>query len=197
MKKISKCCNKIAYKQEVGNYFCSHCISICDIKYNFKFLYLIFTVLVMWININCYAPNNINIKIQNKEHSIEDLNDYYKVNPLKIEIIESNGNSMAISFKDAKGLMQITSICLEDYNKLNKAKYTQKELFDPIINKKIANWYISKRIPQLLKEHKLRINVQNILICYNGGINICIKYNKTGKLNSETQNYLNKYFKQI
>ncbi len=34
--KKSKCCNSKAIKQEAGNYFCSHCISICDVKYSFK-----------------------------------------------------------------------------------------------------------------------------------------------------------------
>jgi hypothetical protein len=37
--KKSKCCSAIAHKQEAGNYFCSHCISICDVKHDFKPIY--------------------------------------------------------------------------------------------------------------------------------------------------------------
>jgi hypothetical protein len=31
--KKSKCCNTEVHKQEAGNYFCSHCISICEDDY--------------------------------------------------------------------------------------------------------------------------------------------------------------------
>ncbi len=197
MKKLSKCCNATAHKQIVGNYFCSNCVSICEVKNSFKTLYMALTLLIVFINISCYAPNFVLLHLPEIEYTKEVLSDYYKVNPLKVEIIESNGNTMAISLKDAKGLMQITSICLEDYNKQNNTNYTENELFNPKINKKIANWYIRIRIPNLLKEQDLKVNVQNILICYNGGINACINFNKTGKLNQETQDYLNKYFKNI
>jgi len=199
MKKLSKCCNATVHKQTIGNYFCSNCISICNIKYNFKSITSkILTLILIFINISCKAPYAVYLKTNKKvEYTKEVLNDYYKVNSLKVEIIESNGNTMAISLKDAKGLMQITSICLDDYNKQNNTNYTENNLFNPKINKKIANWYIGIRIPNLLKEQGLKVNVQNILICYNGGINSCINFNKTGKLNTETQDYLNRYFKQI
>ena len=193
----SKCCNSVAHKQEAGNYFCSHCISICDIKYDLKPIFSsVLMLLLIFVNISCYAPNLVSKKsiyTPNKTN----LDAYYQTNPLIIEIIESNGNTKAVSFKDAKGIMQITEICLNDYNKINNTNYTEDDLFIADINKNIANWYISKRIPQLLKEHRIKTNVMNVLICYNGGINECLKYQKTKYLNKETQDYINKYFQNI
>ena len=197
MKKHSKCCNSVAHKQEAGNYFCSHCISICDVKYDLKPIFsLVLMLLLVFVNISCYAPNLVSKKSVYTPNKTN-LDAYYKTNPLIIEIIESNGNAKAISFKDAKGIMQITEICLNDYNKINNTNYTEDDLFITNINKTIANWYISKRIPQLLREHKIKTNVMNVLICYNGGINTCLEYQKTKHLNKETQDYINKYFQNI
>jgi len=56
--KKSKCCSTKAYKQETGNYFCSHCISVCETKSSFKPLFLLFTGVILLLSINCYAPNN-------------------------------------------------------------------------------------------------------------------------------------------
>lgn len=196
MNKTSKCCKASVTKQHVGNYFCNHCISICEIKCNIKSLHIIFSLFVLLISISCYAPNLVSKKSVYTPNKTN-LDAYYKTNPLIIEIIESNGNAKAISIKDAKGIMQITEICLSDYNKINNTNYTEDDLFIVDINKTIANWYISKRIPQLLKEHKIKINVMNVLICYNGGINTCLEYQKTKYLNKETQDYINKYFQNI
>jgi len=190
----SKCCNTKAYKQEAGNYFCSHCISICEIKM-YNPIYAIFTFLILLININCYAPNSLNKKVY-PENKVS-LDDYYKANPLIIKVIESNGNTKSVSFKDAKGIMQITNICLNDYNNINKTHYNENDLFIKDINIKIADWYLSERIPSLLKEHNIKVNVMNILICYNAGILECIKFQNTKHLNLETQNYINKYFQSI
>ena len=55
-----------------------------------------------------------------------------------IKEIESNGNPLAYNFKSqARGVYQITPICLEDYNIYHDKKYIESELFNPIINKKI------------------------------------------------------------
>lgn len=56
--KKSKCCGTKVHKQEVGNYFCSHCISICEVQSSFKPFFLLFTGVIMFLSINCYAPNN-------------------------------------------------------------------------------------------------------------------------------------------
>lgn len=57
--KKSKCCSAIAHKQEVGNYFCSHCISICDVKYDLKPVFsLVLMLLLIFVNTSCYAPKD-------------------------------------------------------------------------------------------------------------------------------------------
>lgn len=193
---LSKCCNAKAIKQEAGNHFCSHCISICETKRSFSKLLLLPLLLLSSYG---FTPNYaMSYKMDYSEQTSEKtILDYYKVNPMIIEVIESNGNSFAISIKDAKGIMQVTNICLLDYNKANKTNYTESQLFIPEINKEVANWYISIRIPELLKERHLKVNVANVLICYNGGIQEAIRYNTRGELNEETKNYLIKYFHSI
>mgnify|MGYP000007518258 CR=1 FL=1 len=117
-------------KQEAGNYFCSHCISICDTSYSFKpVISLLLVLMLISINLSCKAPNLV-FKTSNYVPNKINLDAYYETNPLIIQIIESNGNKKAISFKDAKGLMQITNICLKDYNKLNNTNYYENDLFD-------------------------------------------------------------------
>ena len=114
--------------------------------------------------------------------------------------IESNNNPTAYNPKtQAVGLYQITPICLKEYNSYHKTKYTKKDLFNPKINKKIAFWYLNKRIPQMLKYYGYKITVENILICYNWGIGNFIKWKqgRIKKLPKETRDYLRKYFELL
>ena len=116
--------------------------------------------------------------------------------------IESSNNPLAYNPKtQAIGLYQITSICLKEYNSFHKTKYTKKDLFNPTINKKIAFWYLNKRIPQMLKYYKCSVTIENILICYNWGIGNFLKWKKREgdikKLPEETREYLRKYFKLL
>lgn len=56
--KTSKCCEASVTKQYAGNYFCNHCISICETKYNIKPLHIVFSLFVLLISISCYAPKD-------------------------------------------------------------------------------------------------------------------------------------------
>ncbi len=90
----------------------------------------------------------------------------------------------------ARGLYQITEICLADYNKYHDIPYQIEELYDDEVNETIAKWYIYKRIPQLLKHIKAEDTVTNRLIAYNCGFS-CV-----GKpLPRETEHYIKKYYK--
>jgi hypothetical protein len=191
---MTKCCNKKQIKQYDNGLYCSNCL----IKHEkedlpFKLIFLFFLLFftksfgIMMINNNktTYGINKTNII------------DYYKVNPLIIEIIESGGNSKVVSFKSAVGIMQITQPCLDDYNKAFKTKYSLNDMFNIYLNKKVSIWYLKKRIPELLKKSKIKISLINVLICYNAGIQNCIIYNKTGKLPQETKDYLIKYLKNV
>jgi soluble lytic murein transglycosylase-like protein len=109
----------------------------------------------------------------------------------KIVSIESNGNAKAYNTSSkARGLCQITPICLQEYNNFHSLKYSLNDLFNAEINKTIASWYLETRIPQLLRHFKISVTQRNILICYNSGINTLVK-NKT--LKAETRNYILKY----
>jgi len=112
-----------------------------------------------------------------------------------IAVIESSGNPLAYNPNTkATGLYQITPICLEEYNNYHKVKFTQKDLFKPDINKKIASWYLYRRIPEMLMVNGYSPSTENILICWNWGIGNFLKW-KAGKksLPRETKNFLDKY----
>ena len=108
--------------------------------------------------------------------------------------IESNYNVKAYNKKSgARGLYQITPVCLEDYNKYNKAAVTLNDLFSPEVNKKIAKWYLEKRIPQMLKYYNIKITWDNVLWCYNGGIGRV----KKNIMDNETLLYTERYLQLV
>jgi soluble lytic murein transglycosylase-like protein len=114
-----------------------------------------------------------------------------------LKIVESSGNPKAYNKKSqARGLYQITPIVLKEWNNYHpKQKYDDPELlFNPNVNQQIAQWYISERIPQMLKVYKKPLTIDNILASYNAGI----KYVKEGlPLPKETKGYLKKYYKAL
>ena len=115
----------------------------------------------------------------------------------KIYQIESSMNPEAVNKRSgARGLGQITSIALKDWNNLNpNEKYTKKDLFNPVINRKISRWTMNERIPQMLRSMKIQDTPTNRLIAYNWGIGNLKKFvdGKIKKLPKETENYLLKY----
>jgi soluble lytic murein transglycosylase-like protein len=126
-------------------------------------------------------------------HSSAYAEKYVKIG--RIIKIESSGNPNAYNpGSGARGLCQITAICLKEWNNFHPAqKYSANQLFNPEINMKIAEWYLNVRIPQMLKHYGKEVNIKNIIICYNAGINYVINRNKP--LKKETADYLMKYGK--
>jgi len=108
-----------------------------------------------------------------------------------ISTIESSNNPYAYNPKtEARGLFQITPICLREWNNFHpNEQYSLDDLFDPQINTKIAKWYLTRRIPQMLRYYKKPVTIENILICYNAGI----KYVLKGEIPEETRKYIEKY----
>jgi soluble lytic murein transglycosylase-like protein len=113
-----------------------------------------------------------------------------------IKQIESSGRADAVSFKGAKhgrGLYQISEVCLKEWNNFNPEEtYTVEDLFDGVINLKIADWYMNKRIPQMLKHYEVEDTDENRLWAYNAGIGNVIK----GIKPEETRLYIKKYYEQ-
>lgn len=109
----------------------------------------------------------------------------------KIYFIESSNNPKAYNKRSqAKGLGQITPIVLKEWNNFHPSNtVVEDDLFNPEVNKQIANWYMNERIPAMLKYFKKEDTAMNRLIAYNAGIA------RVGKvLPKETDNYIKKYF---
>ena len=84
---------------------------------------------------------------------------------LALIYIESSGRRRIINPKTkAVGLMQITEICLMDYNRINKTKYKYKDLYRTYVNIKVGMWYLNKCFIKLnITKYDFEYN-ENILI---------------------------------
>ena len=114
----------------------------------------------------------------------------------RIKMIESSGDPTAFNKKSgARGLYQITPICLREWNSNHwREQYTLDDLFDPEINYRIANWYMNIKIPFYLRVYGIEDIPENRVIAYNWGIGNLRKYIRGRKtLPKETKNYLLKY----
>lgn len=104
--------------------------------------------------------------------------------------IESSNDPLAYNKSSgAVGMYQITPVCLMDYNELIKDRFELSEMFDEHKAFIVANWYLNKRIPRLLKHFKLADTTENRLRAYNSGIGTLFK----GMYPAETRNYVKKY----
>jgi len=110
----------------------------------------------------------------------------------RIAHIESSGNPLAHNKReDGRGLFQINPICLREWNNFHpREQYTPDDLFNEQINTRIAEWYMNKRIPAMIKHFGKEDTVENRIIAWNAGIN----YVKTGKeIPQITKNFIAKY----
>lgn len=101
--------------------------------------------------------------------------------------MESSHNSKADN-GIARGLYGISDICLKDFNIQTKSHITKDQLFDPVYNTLIADFYINKRIPELLIDKDIPVDTNHILIAYHWGIS-----HVGQKLPDEVRQYLVKY----
>jgi len=109
-----------------------------------------------------------------------------------IKQIESGGDASATSPVGAIGLFQLLPKgAIAEWNNYHpKEQYEPKELYDVELNKKVAEWYLLKRIPQMLRHYGIKDTIENRIVAYNAGIN----YLRLGKsLPKETKDYLQKY----
>ena len=107
---------------------------------------------------------------------------------------ESGGFALAWNVKeDARGLYQIRKTVLVDYNKRHHTALTMNDLWNPDTNYKVAIWYTSVRIPQMLRHFHLPVTTENLIIAYNAGINNARKH----RIPKTTKDYLRKYYKLV
>jgi len=110
----------------------------------------------------------------------------------KIAMIESSGNPLAHNKRDdSRGLFQITKICLKEWNMYHPDnQYTMKDLWYPTVNRLIADWYLNKRIPQMIKHYGVDDTVENRIIAFNAGISYLVNGKEIPQI---TKNYIKKY----
>jgi len=105
--------------------------------------------------------------------------------------IESSGNPHAVGSAGERGLMQISGIVLQEWNDFHpKQQYSSQDLFNPIVNVLIGQWYINERIPQMLKHFDIEDTTANRIIAYNSGIATLV-YTKA--IPKTTRVYIEKY----
>ena len=139
---------------------------------------ILFVLLCLYLALNdeCY-PATINVDLDTIIH------------------IESRWNPLAYNkATDARGLAQITPVCLTDYNQYHTSTYSQSDLWNPQINMKVAYWYISSRIPALLSYYKKPHTLENYLISYNAGVGYVVR---GGELPRETVEYIERYKRKV
>jgi hypothetical protein len=105
--------------------------------------------------------------------------------------IESNNNPLAYNrHSQARGICQITPICLKEYIIYHPSeKIVLESLFCPKTAIKIGVWYVNTRIPQMLRYYGIADTVNNRLWAYNAGIGRVVK----GIMPEESRLYIAKY----
>lgn len=131
-----------------------------------------------------------------KKYAVE-----YNIDPLLVAAVirvESKFDKNAISYKDARGLMQIAPITGQWAAKeLKIENYEENLLFNPGVNIKIGCWYLNK----LNKEFDYNLSL--VLAAYNGGSGNVTKWLKDKRYSDdgdtlkdipfpETKNYVRK-----
>ena len=114
-----------------------------------------------------------------------------------IKAIESSGNPFAFNARTkCYGLFQISEVCLQEFNQLEKKQYQPRDLFDPAINEEIADWYF-QRLQYMLSYYDVKVTVATLIASYNWGIGNVVRWYRSGArpeaLPAETRDYIDKY----
>lgn len=105
--------------------------------------------------------------------------------------IESSQKAGAYNARSgATGMYQITEIALKDYNQQTGEAYTLRDMYDPVLARKVADWTFHVRYPQFFKKMQVEDSLENRIIAWNAGISH-VRYKKD--LPAETRNYISKY----
>lgn len=114
--------------------------------------------------------------------------------PIKLPVIaqiESSGNPQAIGDNGkGLGLYQLHFAVISDYNRTHNTDYSHRIALKPEIASLIADWYLNKEIPRLIKHYKLVDSLESRLTAYNFGIGNLVKGRPLPQI---TRNYIAKY----
>ena len=108
-----------------------------------------------------------------------------KVDTAVIAKMESSGNVFARN-GEHYGLCQISKGVLHDYNKTKRTRWGTVDLYNGIINLRIAEWYLNEEIPRLLKHYKMKDSLENRLTAWRLGIRSVLS-------NGQATKYVKKY----
>lgn len=118
--------------------------------------------------------------------------------------IESSGNPLAYNMESgAVGLYQITQDVIIDWGRryISNMNYNLNDMYEPEKSQEVANWYFNIKIPEYLREFRIRNTIQNRIICWNWGIGKLVRWYRHGshwnKLPVETRRYIRKYLKDV
>lgn len=105
----------------------------------------------------------------------------------KIAFIESSGCKNLVGDNGkALGCYQLHKGVVAEYNQYKRASYKHKDVMRKDIGFKIANWYMNKRIPAMLRHYKLPDTLENRITAYNMGIKAVVNGKRAVK-------YIEKY----
>lgn len=109
----------------------------------------------------------------------------------KIAQIESSGCKYKNGDSGSSiGCYQVKDALVE-WNQFHpKQQFSKRQMLDDDLCFKVADWYLNKRIPQMLRAFKKPVTTRNILISYNAGISYVVKNKSLPKI---TIAYLKKY----
>jgi hypothetical protein len=110
-----------------------------------------------------------------------------------IAMIESSGCINKVSNRPndrSYGCHQITPILLKEYNQMTKHSYTNGDMMTDALSEQVADWYLHKRIPSMLRYYKMPVTIETVLTSYNMGIGNAVN----GKV---ATNYVAKYLKLV
>lgn len=120
---------------------------------------MLIVILLLFISIIAIAPESNNLVIITDEP----LNPYERIWNATCRI-ESNFNSNAIGDLHLKrksyGIVQIRKTRLDDYFIRTGIRYTEYDMFDPVISKEVFMFYALQYLPSQIEE---------ISRCWNGG----------------------------
>lgn len=83
--------------------------------------------------------------------------------------LESSGNPFARN-GEHYGLCQLSVPVLKDYNRTHKTIWKPFDLYNGVLNLRIAEWYANKEIPRLLRHYNLSDTLENRLTAWRLGI---------------------------
>jgi hypothetical protein len=111
------------------------------------------------------------------------------INIKVIAELESSGNVFAKN-GEHYGLCQLSRLVLADYNRTYHTIWQTVDLYNGVLNMRIAEWYANKEIPRLLKHYKLADTLENRITAWRLGI-------KAVMLKKQATKYIQAYRRNV